>query len=215
MAEEQQSVGPASVGREDVGPSAAAPEASIEPAYSVQLQVGFVGNIRLTKRLSNHSGEADVWVGERPNGERVAVKIYRHGRLPGLMDERQKCALSHPHLLPILEAGEIEGRYFEVCPFVATGTLTEWIQQRRQLSEADCKQLLEQLASAIHYLHSQNVLHRDIKPSNIFVTQTDPLQVTLADFGTARLGGHQPLLNRTLGTVPDLSLGRVTGRHSG
>src|SRR6266478_2216603 len=107
MAEEQQSVGPASVGREDVGPasvgpedggpSSAAPEASIEPAYSVQLQIGFVGNIRLTKLL------------------------------------------------------------------------------------------LEQLASAIHYLHSQNVLHRDIKPSNIFVTQTDPLQVTLADFGTARL----------------------------
>ena len=93
MAEEQQSVGPTSVGhedlgsssggredvgpasggREDVGPSSVAPEASIEPAYSVQLQVGFVGNIRLTKLLSNHSGEADVWVGERPNGDRVAV----------------------------------------------------------------------------------------------------------------------------------------------
>src|SRR5260370_16076325 len=108
MAEEQQSVGPASVGqedlsfeasakadvgpssvgREDVGPSSPAPEASIEPASSVQLQIGFVGDIRLTKLLSNHSGEADVWAGERPNGERVAVKIYRHGRLPGLMDER-------------------------------------------------------------------------------------------------------------------------------
>src|SRR5258707_14458737 len=107
MAEEQQSVGPASVGREDGGPSSSAPGASIEPAYSGQLQVGFVGNIRLTKLLSNHSGEADVWGGERPNGERVPVKIYRHGRLPGLMDERQKCALSHPHLLPMLEAGAI------------------------------------------------------------------------------------------------------------
>jgi serine/threonine protein kinase len=224
MAEEQQSVGPASVGREDVGPasvghedvgpSSAAPEASIGPAYSVQLQIGFVGNIRLAKLLSNHSGEADVWAGERPNGERVAVKIYRHGRLPGLMDERQKCALSHPHLLPILEAGEIEGRYFEVCPFVATGTLTEWIRQRRQLSEADCKQLVEQLASAIHYLHNQNVLHRDIKPSNIFVTQTDPLQVTLADFGTARLGGYQTILTGTVGTVAYSSPEAVTGMQS-
>src|SRR5258708_28625060 len=148
MAEEQQSVGPASGGRQGVGQFWAAPEASIEPAYSVQLQIGFVGNIRLTKLLSNHSGEADVWVGERPNGERVAVKIYRHGRLPGLMDERQKCTLSHPHLLPILEAAEIEGRYFEVCPLVATGTLTEWIQQRRQLSEADCKQLRLEIGRA-------------------------------------------------------------------
>jgi hypothetical protein len=71
MAEEQQSVGPASVGqedlsfeasakadvgpssvgREDVGPSSPAPEASIEPASSVQLQIGFVGDIR-AKRMS-------------------------------------------------------------------------------------------------------------------------------------------------------------------
>jgi serine/threonine protein kinase len=209
MAEEQQFVG-----REDAGPPSATPGASGEAVSSVQLQIGFVGNIRLTKLLSNHSGEADVWVGERPNGESVAVKIYRHGRLPGLMDERQKCALSHPHLLPILEAGEVEGRYFEVCPFVATGTLTDLIQQRRLLNEADSKQLLEQLAGAIHYLHSQNVLHRDIKPSNIFVTQTEPLQVALADFGTARLGGYQTILTGTVGTVAYSSPEAVTGMQS-
>jgi serine/threonine protein kinase len=67
------------------------------------------------------------------------------------------------------------------------------ILQRRRLDEADSRRLLEQLANAIHYLHSQNVLHRDIKPSNIFVTQTEPLQVALADFGTARLGGYQTI----------------------
>ena len=209
MAEEQQSVG-----REGVGPASAVPEASIEPIYNLPLQLGFVGDIRLTKLLSNHSGEADVWAGERSNGEKVAVKIYRHGRLPGLMDERQKCALSHPNLLPILEAGEVEGRYFEVCPFVATGTLTDWIQQRSRLSEADCKQVLEQLAGAIHYLHSQNVLHRDIKPSNIFITRTEPLQVALADFGTARLGSYQTILTGTVGTVAYSSPEAVTGMQS-
>jgi serine/threonine protein kinase len=209
MAEEQQSVGPEQS-------DTTTPEATGDPVSSVQLplDIGFVGDIRLTRLLSNQSGESDVWKGERPSGEQVAVKIYRHGRLPGLMDERQKCALSHPRLLPILQAGEIQGRYFEVCPYVAGGTLTDLIQQRRQLSEADAKRLLEQLADAIHYLHSQNVLHRDIKPSNVFVTQTEPLQVSLADFGTARLGGYQTILTGTIGTVAYSSPEAVTGMQS-
>ena len=221
MAEEQQSVGredlgSASVGNEDAGPSSGPAGATSEPVSSAQLplDIGFVGDIRLTNLLSNRSGESDVWIGERPSGERVAVKIYRHGRLPGLMDERQKCALSHPHLLPILQAGEIQGRYFEVCPHVTNGTLTDLIQQRRQLSDADAKCILEQLAGAIHYLHSQNVLHRDIKPSNIFVTQTEPLQVALADFGTARLGGYQTILTGTIATVAYSSPEAVTGMQS-
>jgi hypothetical protein len=154
MAEEQQSVGPASVGQEDLssealakgdlGPSSEVPGATSEPVSSAQLplDIGFVGDIRLSKLLSNHSGESDVWIGVRPGGEEVAVKIYRHGRLPGLMDERQKCALSHPHLLPILQAGEIQGRYFEVSPYVAHGTLTNLIQQQNHLSDADAKRLL-------------------------------------------------------------------------
>jgi len=226
MAEEQQSVGPASVGqddlsseasaKEDVRPSSAAPGATSDPVSGVQLplDINLVGDIRLTRLLSNHSGESDVWIGERLSGEQVAVKIYRHGRLPGLMDERQKCALSHPHLLPILQAGEIQGRYFEVCPYVPSGTLSDLIQQRRQLSDSDAICLLEQLAGAIHYLHSQNVLHRDIKPSNVFVTQTEPLEVALADFGTARLGGYQTLLTGTIGTVAYSSPEAVTGMQS-
>ena len=231
MAEEQQSVGRENSSfdlsaealakgeasaEQDLGPALAAPGATSKPVSDAQfpLDISFVGDIRLTKLLSNHSGESDVWIGERPSGEQVAVKIYRHGRLPGLMDERQKCALSHPHLLPILQAGEIQGRYFEVCPYVASGTLTDLIQQRRQLSDADAERLLEQLAGAIHYLHSQNVLHRDVKPANVFVTQTEPLQVSLADFGTARLCGYQTMLTGTIGTVAYSSPEAVTGMQS-
>ncbi|MBV8278769.1 MAG: serine/threonine protein kinase [Verrucomicrobia bacterium] len=235
MAEEQQSVGRENLSsdlssdpsdealakseafaKEDGAAASAVAGTTSEPVSSVQspLDIGFVGDIRLTNLLSNHSGESDVWIGERPGGERVAIKIYRHGRLPGLMDERQKCALSHPHLLPILQAGEIQGRYFEVSPYVTNGTLTDLIRQRRQLSDADAKRLLEQLAGAIHYLHSQNVIHRDLKPSNVFVSQIEPLQVALADFGTARLGGYQTILTGTIGTVAYSSPEAVTGMQS-
>jgi serine/threonine protein kinase len=234
MAEEQQSVGredlsfdlSADLSGEALAKEEASAKADVEPSTvpgsatetgssaQLPLDIGFVGDIRLTNLLSNRSGESDVWIAERPSRERVAVKIYRHGRLPGLMDERQKCALSHPHLLPILQAGEIQGRYFEVSPYVPNGTLTNLIQQHRQLSDEDAKRILEQLAGAIHYLHSQNVLHRDIKPSNVFVTQIEPLQVALADFGTARLGGYQTILTGTIGTVAYSSPEAVTGMQS-
>ena len=225
MAEEQQSVGREDLSAEALAKEEASAKADVEPAAAgaanetvsgvqLPLDIGSVGDIRLTNLLGNHSGESDVWLGERPSGERVAVKIYRHGRLPGLMDERQKCALSHPHLLPILQAGEIQGRYFEVCPYIANGTLTDLIQQRRQVTDTGAKRILEQLASAIHYLHSQNVLHRDIKPSNVFVAQIEPLQVALADFGTARLGGYQTILTGTIGTVAYSSPEAVTGMQS-
>ena len=187
-----------------------------ETVFDAQLppEISFIGETRLTNLVSNHSGESDVWLGERQNGERVAVKIYRHGKIPGLMDERQKCGLSHPYLLPILEAGEIQGRYFEISPFVEGGTLADLIQRRRQLTETEAQALLEQVSDAIHYLHSQHVLHRDVKPSNIFVTKTEPLQVALADFGTARLGGYQTVLTGTIGTVAYSSPEAVTGMQS-
>ncbi|MBV8815453.1 MAG: serine/threonine protein kinase [Verrucomicrobia bacterium] len=191
-------------------------EASSEPVNTPHLpaEISFVGNIRLKRLLSNHSGESDVWLGERPDGPPVAVKIYRYGKLPGIMDERQKCALVHPYLLPILEAGEIEGRYFEVSPYVAGGTLSNLIQLRHQLTETEARTLLKQLSSAIHYLHSQQVLHRDVKPSNVFVTQTEPLELALADFGTARLGSYQTVLTGTIGTVAYSAPEAVTGMQS-
>jgi serine/threonine protein kinase len=173
-----------------------------------------IGQTRLLSLVSNHSAESDVWIGERTNGERVAVKIYRHGRIPGLVAESQKCALNHPNLVPVIEAGEIEGRYFEISPFIAGGTLADFFQRRVRLSESEAESILAQISEVIHYLHGQHVLHRDIKPTNIFVLQEAPLRVALADFGTARLGAYQTMLTGSVGTIAYSSPEAVTGIQS-
>ena len=41
--------------------------------------------------------------------------------------------------------------------------------------------ILEQICSALNYIHNKNIIHRDIKPSNIFITQNN--SVKLMDFG--------------------------------
>jgi serine/threonine protein kinase len=196
-------------------------ESPINPTTSVETSsvdfppdVHTIGETRLLSLISNHSAESDVWLAERANGERVAVKIYRYGRIPGLVEESQKCALRHPNLVPVIEAGEVQGRYFEISPFVSGGTLADLIRRRGRLPEVEVEAILDQLSEVIHYLHSQHVLHRDIKPTNVFIVRESPLQVALADFGTARLGAYQTLLTGTIGTVAYSSPEAVTGIQS-
>lgn len=188
---------------------------SFEPSSAgIPPEIHAVGKTRLISLVSNHSAESDVWLGERPNGEQVAVKIYRYGRIPGLVEESQKCALNHPNLVPVIEAGEVQGRYFEVSPFISGGTLADFIGRRGRLSEAEVEAILRQISEVVHYLHSQHVLHRDIKPTNIFIIRESPLQVALADFGTARLGAYQTMLTGSVGTVAYSSPEAVTGIQS-
>ncbi|MEY2603444.1 MAG: eukaryotic-like serine/threonine-protein kinase, partial [Verrucomicrobiota bacterium] len=187
---------------------------SLKPSANLPPDFHSIGENRLISLISNHSAESDVWLGERTNGERVAVKIYRYGRIPGLVEESQKCALNHPHLVPVIEGGEVQGRYFEVSPFISGGTLANLIQRRGRLPEEEVEAILNQLSAVIHYLHSQHVLHRDIKPSNIFILQESALQIALADFGTARLGAYQTMLTGSVGTVAYSSPEAVTGIQS-
>jgi serine/threonine protein kinase len=189
-------------------------DSSLETSGNLPPDFRSIGETRLISLLSNHSAESDVWLGEQSNGKQVAVKIYRHGRIPGLIQESHKCALRHPNLVPVIEAGEVEGRYFEISPFVSGGTLADLIQRRGRLPEEEIEAILYQLSDVIHYLHSQHVLHRDIKPSNIFIITESPLQVALADFGTARLGAYQTMLTGSVGTVAYSSPEAVTGIQS-
>jgi serine/threonine protein kinase len=189
-------------------------DSSLESSGSCLPDLHSIGETRLISLISNHSAESDVWLGEQANGKQVAVKIYRHGRIPGLVQESHKCALTHPNLVPVIEAGEIQGRYFEISPFVSGGTLAGLIQRRGRLLEEEVEAILYQLSDVIHYLHSRHVLHRDIKPSNIFIIRESPLQVALADFGTARLGAYQTMLTGSVGTVAYSSPEAVTGIQS-
>lgn len=189
-------------------------DSSAESSGNFAPDLHSIGETRLVSLISNFSAESDVWLGERANGKQVAVKIYRHGRIPGLIQENHKCSLSHPNLVPVIEAGEIQGRYFEISSFISGGTLADLIQRRGRLSEPEVETILYQVSDVVHYLHAQHVLHRDIKPSNIFIIQESPLHVALADFGTARLGAYQTMLTGSVGTVAYSSPEAVTGIQS-
>src|SRR5439155_8566675 len=98
-------------------------------------------------------------------------------------------ALEHEHIIPCLDAGQY-GRYFYlVMPYLREGTLEDKLNEGLPTLEEACI-VLEQLTSALAYIHSLGILHRDIKPANILFDQDYNLYLT--DFGIVTWLGEKP-----------------------
>jgi tRNA A-37 threonylcarbamoyl transferase component Bud32 len=92
--------------------------------------------------------------------------------------------LDHPHILPIYDAGEHEGRPFLVMKYmVDTTTLRSQLQGQPWPLNRVVK-VVAQVADALDAAHKAGVVHRDIKPSNILVTPD--LRCSVFDFGIAK-----------------------------
>jgi Tol biopolymer transport system component len=91
-------------------------------------------------------------------------------------------ALNHPHILTVLDAGEIEDRQYLVTELVDGGTLRDWIGGRHDWPET--VELLTGVADGLAAAHEVGILHRDVKPENILITKSG--YAKLADFGLAK-----------------------------
>ena len=131
-------------------------------------------------------------------------------------------SLNHPHILTVLDVGELDGRQYLVTEFVDGGTLKDWAfaakRTWRQIVE-----LLVGVADGLAAAHAAGMVHRDIKPANILVATNG--YGKLADFGLAKLlePDDSQAVTRTLtegrtrpgiviGTVPYMSTEQASGQ---
>ena len=91
--------------------------------------------------------------------------------------------LLHPGIVGVLDSGEADGRLFYTMPFVEGASLRDKLDREKQLSIDEAIDLTKQIAEALAFAHSKNVIHRDIKPENILLSNGRAL---VADFGIAR-----------------------------
>ena len=136
-------------------------------------------------------GMSRVFVAEEEAlGRRVVVKVLRPELAEGLSAERFKrevrlaARLQHPHVLPLLAAGELDGGVlYYTMPFVEGESLRARLEHGGALPMADAVRLLRDVASALAYAHAQGVVHRDIKPENVLLSHG---RAVVADFGIAK-----------------------------
>jgi serine/threonine-protein kinase len=126
---------------------------------------------------------------ERSLGRKVVIKLLspeltadvNRGRF---RREIQVAAqLQHPHIVPLLSAGEHEDLLYFTMPYIAGESLKSALEKHGRLPVVEVVRVLYHVAEALEYAHGEGVVHRDIKPANVLRSGTYSL---ITDFGVAK-----------------------------
>ena len=140
--------------------------------------------------------------------ERTARRFAREARAAGEVD--------HPHLIDVLDAGDVDGVGYLAMHYVPDKSLDDRIRADGPLSVADTTRIVSQIASALDALHAAELVHRDVKPSNILLDEERGALLT--DFGLAKRRDYSMLTapGQMLGTLdyiaPEMLRGDEPGR---
>ncbi|MCP9271351.1 protein kinase domain-containing protein [Mycolicibacterium arenosum] len=116
-----------------------------------------------------------------------------------LREAQTAAALNEPHIVPIHNYGEIDGRLFVDMRLIEGQDLQELLESG-PLAVSRAVRIIEQVAMALEAAHEVGLVHRDVKPSNVRVAKFD--FTYLIDFGIARTAADAGLTGtgNTIGT---------------
>ncbi|HET6579144.1 MAG TPA: BTAD domain-containing putative transcriptional regulator, partial [Gemmatimonadales bacterium] len=76
--------------------------------------------------------------------------------------------LQHPHILPLLDSGEVGGRPWYATPRPdGAETLRARLNRDHVLAQDEAIRLARELADALEHAHAHGVIHRDVSPENV------------------------------------------------
>jgi serine/threonine protein kinase/DNA-binding CsgD family transcriptional regulator len=137
------------------------------------------------QKLLGEGATSTVYLGlDNVLGRKVALKVLH----PHVRDTTRKrffqeamaaAQLNNSNIMAIHDRGEDNGRDYLVVEYVEGDPLTAYIPTEAQMVVA----LGSQIAYALHYAHSHEIIHRDIKPANIMVTPDGHIKIM--DLGLA------------------------------
>jgi serine/threonine-protein kinase len=153
-----------------------------------RLAAALADRYRIERELGQ-GGMATVYLAQDLKHDRkVAVKVLRPelaaviGAERFLREIKTIANLQHPHILGLIDSGEVGGTAYFVMPFVQGESLRDRLAREKQLSISEAVRIAAEVAAALDYAHRHGVVHRDIKPENILLHDGSAL---VADFGIA------------------------------
>jgi tRNA A-37 threonylcarbamoyl transferase component Bud32/tetratricopeptide (TPR) repeat protein len=161
----------------------------VSTSLQQQLQLALGNTYQLERELGG-GGMSRVFVAhELALGRKVVVKVLLPELAAGVNVERFRreiqlaAQLQHPHIVPLLSAGEAQGLPYFIMPYVTGESLRARITREGEFPIADTVRTLRDVVSALAYAHGHGVVHRDIKPDNVLLSGGTAV---VTDFGIAK-----------------------------
>lgn len=202
---------------------------SVSPLLSAPIVLESGGTIyEISTELIAIGGESQIYhAREKSTGRMCIAKIDTSGLIYNVGDRENRRQVieflrTHTdykkyHIIPLLSSGTLQIQEFDgielpypvdIFPYCPDGDLE---RSGKKFTFAELKdKVIPALSTAIHTIHSSNLIHRDIKPANICELDGE---IVLSDFGTTVIIENEEdavaktsLARRTLGySAPEIN----------
>ena len=88
-----------------------------------------------------------------------------------LVESRLAASLDHPNVVPVYDAGEVEGQLYLAMRYVEGSDLKRLLADEGKLEPARAIAICSQIANALDAAHARGLVHRDVKPSNVLLDE--------------------------------------------
>ena len=171
--------------------SAAAQPADTRPLFQRDIGEGGPVDDRYTmiRRLGQGATAVTYLVHDEVAGQDVVLKSFDFDRIPVELAKREfktACQLSHDRLATVRSVEPVTSPYHLVVDFVPGHDLATRLEDFVGDAPA-VGAIATSLLEGLNYLHAKGYLHRDISPRNVVVSDEDPSDLKLIDFGLATL----------------------------
>jgi len=152
-------------------------QASLGDAYHIERELGGGGMSHVFVARETALGR-QVVVKVLPPEMAASVNIGRFRR-----EIQLAASLQHPHIVPLLAAGQAGELFYYTMPLVSGESLRAKLAREGELPVGDAIRILRDVVDALAYAHANGVVHRDIKPDNVLISGQ---HAVVTDFGVAK-----------------------------